>query len=277
MANLLKLTSSAKQQNSPANFAPGSFRDPVRPEDSESLGHLGKKGRRYVAPVDSTLIEMTRAIVPNRIVGGAEMTASTEIKGRADVEDLEESLAEALDALQVRPKPVCSLREVIYSELFDELIRQVTLERPERGLLLLRVRDEIRLGIQNHLEVFRSMSNYGSQKLAQAEINYKELEDTIKAKQERKEALITRVNELERKLVRIEDENSNTRIENMRIHDKQKSKLSLQADTLQRFIQSLDTKEKDNQIKRRKKKTKKRRKREAAKKQITPSSSLTDC
>ena len=91
------------------------------------------------------------------------MTASTESKCRADVEDLEKSLAEALDALQVRPKPVCYLREVIYSELFDELIRQVTLERPERGLLLLRVRDEIRLGIQNHLEVFRSMSNYGSQ------------------------------------------------------------------------------------------------------------------
>ena len=56
--------------------------------------------------------------------------------------------------------------------MFDELIRQATLERPERGLLLLRVRDEIRLSIQNHLEIFRSMSNFGSQKLAQAEINY---------------------------------------------------------------------------------------------------------
>ncbi|GMH71740.1 hypothetical protein TL16_g05731 [Triparma laevis f. inornata] len=229
MANLLQLTSSVNQQPGLSGFTPGSFVNPVRPDSSQSSSHASKgaskKGRLYIAPTDSNLIEMTRSIIPNRLVKGGEMTVSTVIRGRMDVEELEKGLGEALDRFQVRPKPVCSLRSVIYSELFDELIRQVTLERPERGLFLLRVRDEIRLTIQNHLEVFRSMSNYGSMKLGEAEVNYMELEDTIKEKKERREALKTRVEELERKLVHIENENSNNRIESMRVYDKYKSKL----------------------------------------------------
>lgn len=62
-------------------------------------------------------------------------------------------------------------------------------------------------------------------KLGEAEVNYMELEDTIKEKKERREALKTRVEELERKLVHIENENSNNRIESMRVYDKYKSKL----------------------------------------------------
>ena len=38
-----------------------------------------------------------------------------------------------------------------YAQTFDELIRQVTVNCAERGLLLLRVRDEIRMTIAFHL------------------------------------------------------------------------------------------------------------------------------
>jgi dynein light intermediate chain len=37
------------------------------------------------------------------------------------------------------------VRRELYSQVFDELIRQVTINCSERGLLLLRIRDEIRM------------------------------------------------------------------------------------------------------------------------------------
>lgn len=39
------------------------------------------------------------------------------------------------------------MREELYAQCFDELIRQVTINCAERGLLLLRVRDEMRMTI----------------------------------------------------------------------------------------------------------------------------------
>jgi hypothetical protein len=73
-----------------------------------------------------------------------EQTASVQLNGRADVQQLERKLQEALDMVRgsvgVRGKPICPDREQLFSESFDELIRQISLEQPERGLLLLRIR-----------------------------------------------------------------------------------------------------------------------------------------
>lgn len=42
---------------------------------------------------------------------------------------------------------ICPVREELFSQLFDELIRQVTVNCVERGFLLLRVRDDMRATI----------------------------------------------------------------------------------------------------------------------------------
>ncbi|CAM9840398.1 unnamed protein product, partial [Chrysoparadoxa australica] len=57
--------------------------------------------------------------------------------------------------LQARPQPLCASREHVLSELFDECIRQVTLSCPERGLLLLRVRDQLRLSMETYVELHK--------------------------------------------------------------------------------------------------------------------------
>ncbi|KAG5183212.1 axonemal dynein light chain-domain-containing protein [Tribonema minus] len=54
-----------------------------------------------------------------------------------------------------RPQPICAGRADIHRELFDELIRQVTVECPERGLLLLRMRDEACMGLDTWAELAR--------------------------------------------------------------------------------------------------------------------------
>ena len=48
---------------------------------------------------------------------------------------------------QARESGICPVREELFGQSFDEIIRQITLHEPERGILLLRVRDEIKMTI----------------------------------------------------------------------------------------------------------------------------------
>lgn len=41
----------------------------------------------------------------------------------------------------LRDSGICPIREELHNQCFDEIIRQVTIDCPERGLLLMRVRD----------------------------------------------------------------------------------------------------------------------------------------
>lgn len=72
---------------------------------------------------------------------------SPEKATREHARDLFKALDEKIKERQAREKGICPVREELYSQCFDEVIRQVTIECPERGLLLLRVRDEIRMTI----------------------------------------------------------------------------------------------------------------------------------
>merc|ERR1712000_196698 len=67
---------------------------------------------------------------------------------KMDVINLQEELDKRLQQRQARETGICPIREELYSQCFDELIRQVTINCAERGLLLLRVRDEIKMTIQ---------------------------------------------------------------------------------------------------------------------------------
>lgn len=55
------------------------------------------------------------------------------------------SVLSGTHAVQARETGICPVREELYSQCLDELIRQVTISCAERGLLLLRVRDEMRM------------------------------------------------------------------------------------------------------------------------------------
>ncbi|KAH8079119.1 dynein heavy chain binding protein [Aureococcus anophagefferens] len=71
------------------------------------------------------------------------------------------------------------VREDLYSQCYDELIRQITLDGPERGLLLLRVRDEIRMTIDAYKVLYDSSVTFGIRKQLQAEQGMSELEGRI--------------------------------------------------------------------------------------------------
>ena len=66
---------------------------------------------------------------------------------RVDVINLQEELETKLTQRQARETGICPIREELYSQCFDELIRQITINCAERGFLLVRIRDEIKMNI----------------------------------------------------------------------------------------------------------------------------------
>lgn len=67
--------------------------------------------------------------------------------------------------------PVCILE--------DELIREVTINCAERGLLLLRVRDEIRMTIAAYQTLYESSVAFGMRKALQAEQGKSDMERKV--------------------------------------------------------------------------------------------------
>merc|ERR1719488_343398 len=114
---------------------------------------------------------------------------SKEPATRLDVITLQEQLDKRLLERQARETGICPVREDLYSQGFDELIRQVTLNGAERGLLLLRVRDEIRMTIDAYKTLYDSSVTFGVRKQLQAEQGMGEMEDRIKSLQDTKRDL----------------------------------------------------------------------------------------
>ena len=105
---------------------------------------------------------------------------SPEPATREKARDLFKALDEKIKERQAREKGICPVREELYSQCFDEIIRQVTIECPERGLLLLRVRDEIKMTIASYQTLYESAILFGIRKQLQAESGKEELKKNKK-------------------------------------------------------------------------------------------------
>jgi len=79
---------------------------------------------------------------------------------RGDIMDLSDGLNDQLTNRQARPDGICPIRRELADQSFDELIRQITISQPERGLLLLRVRDELRMTLLAYQDLFVSSRDY---------------------------------------------------------------------------------------------------------------------
>jgi len=80
---------------------------------------------------------------------------------KEDVIELQKELDKRLQTRQARETGICPIREELYAQTFDELIRQITINCSHRGLLLVRVRDEMRMTIQAYQTLYESALAYG--------------------------------------------------------------------------------------------------------------------
>ena len=80
---------------------------------------------------------------------------------KAEVLNLQEGLDRRLQTQQARETGICPIREELYNECFDELIRQVTINCLERGILLMRIKKEIEMTVNSYQTLYESAIAYG--------------------------------------------------------------------------------------------------------------------
>merc|ERR1719506_1687416 len=117
---------------------------------------------------------------------------------RLDVINLQEQLDLKLQQRQARETGICPVREELYAQCFDELIRQITINCAERGLLLLRVRDELRMTVAAYQGLYESSVAYGMRKALRSEQLKAELNKRTKEVEMQKLDLTRRVEELKK-------------------------------------------------------------------------------
>ena len=99
---------------------------------------------------------------------------------RSDAIALGERLDKRLQLRRARDSGICTTREELYAQCFDELIRQVTIECAERGLLFLRIRDEARMRIAAYQTLYESSLAFAVRKAVQGEEEKSTLETKMK-------------------------------------------------------------------------------------------------
>ena len=119
---------------------------------------------------------------------------------KSDVVNLQENLDRRLQTEQARETGICPIREKLYTECFDELIRQITLNCLERGILLTRIKKELNMTVNSYQSLYESSIAYGIRTLLLAEEEKKKLNDEIEKIEKECNELEVQIEEIDFKL-----------------------------------------------------------------------------
>ena len=159
---------------------------------------------------------------------------------REKARDLFKALDLKIKEREAREKGICPVREELYSQCFDEIIRQVTIECPERGLLLLKVRDEIKNTISSYRTLYESAILFGIRKQLESEVGKDALKKEISELERKKIELINQKIELDNKIKQFDKENEErTKMENSK-REEESAFLRQQNENLDKYLKSID-------------------------------------
>lgn len=161
---------------------------------------------------------------------------------REDVMQLRKRLDHILGERQARPSGICPVREDIYSQAFDELIRHITIECPERGLLLMRTRDEIRMTIDAYKTLYDSSITFGMRKQLQSDHGMSSLESKAAELEAKKISLENQVTDLKYKVEVIEKRAAELRALDQKKQSQEVDFLKYQSEHLEGFLKSVKAK-----------------------------------
>lgn len=220
-----------------------SYTAPVSAADAE--GKKGGAGGDDKAAA-SQLDEILTSILPPRTFAKGETkflqyTSKTPAT-RLDVIKLQEKLDDKLMQRQARESGICAVREDLYTQCFDELIRQITINCPERGLLLLRVRDEIRMTIDAYKTLYDSSVTFGVRKQLEAEQGMAALEAQVAELQKTKKFLESEVMDLVHRVEVIEKRGSERRLSEQAQQRTEIEFLKYQSEHLESFLKTINAK-----------------------------------
>lgn len=188
--------------------------------------------------------DIINSILPPRMWEQADGTTwlqytSKTPASRVDVDAVEAALEQRLQQRQARLAGLCPVRSELYTQAFDEMLREVTIDLPERGLLLLRIRDEARMTRAAYEALYDGSITFSVRKQLQAEQGIAELESEVAALADRKKDLESQVNALRSKIDVIERK----QLEKRQMDDKRRAEelvyLKHNAKHLDMFLKSL--------------------------------------
>ena len=96
---------------------------------------------------------LNKILPPKKVKTGDQMWVqyvSCNPVTRAEVVNLSDNLKKHLELDGARMNGVCPIREKLYDECFHELIRQITINCLERGILLMRIKNETAMTINTY-------------------------------------------------------------------------------------------------------------------------------
>lgn len=175
--------------------------------------------------------------------GGQDLIqyVSTTPSTRSDVVKLQQQLDNELQKRKARETGICPIRSELYGQCFDEIIRQVTIDCSARGLLLVRVRDEMKTTIRAYQSLYESAITWGMRKSMEVEQN----KDDVMAKnarlKEEIEALEQKNEELEQKIEAIEKQDEEYRKEKEKAHADETAFLKRQTTQLKTQLEQMLT------------------------------------
>ena len=198
------------------------YHSPVVVTTARAAPKKGKKGPATPEKASTQTEDILNSILPPREwtedgtlwVQYVSSTPAT----RLDVVNLQESLDRKLQQRQARETGICPVREELYAQCFDEVIRQVTINCAERGLLLLRVRDEVRMTIAAYQTLYESSIAFGMRKALTAEHTKAELNNKVRTLEAEREDLEGQVKELQERCESIKDREAKRREEDDAAH-----------------------------------------------------------
>ncbi|CAF1440195.1 unnamed protein product [Rotaria magnacalcarata] len=121
---------------------------------------------------------------------------------KIDLYNLEKNLDCRLKQAQALEIGLCKHRRNIYDECFDELVRQITIECSERGILLSRVRNTYRRMMKDYLNSYLSANAYAMRTLLLSEKAKAKLNNQI-------DHLQYEIEEIKNQLINAEDRYEN--------------------------------------------------------------------
>ncbi len=154
---------------------------------------------------------------------------------------LQEQLDKKLSERKARETGICPVREQLYGQCLDELIRHVTLDGPERGLLLMRTRDEIRMTIDAYKTLFASSVTFGIKKQLRAEQGIPDLVVQVEDLEGQKSQLELEVNELRSKLEIVEKREAERKTADDKRRKEELDFLKYQGQHLDSFLKQMNS------------------------------------
>merc|ERR1719410_1741749 len=134
---------------------------------------------------------------PRKIKSGEYKQVSLVQPTRSDVITLQKVWDEQLQIRQARETGICAIREELNEEALNEIIREICINLPERGLLSLRVRDEAKMTIETYQTLYQSSLAFGMRKCIQSQSEVLALNQEIGELKEKKIELKQKLKELQ--------------------------------------------------------------------------------